>query len=179
MMMVDITTLLQDYTKSTPVNVEAIGRSLGLEVNKKAILPHGISGHLMLLPNGKYEIAANADEHYYRQRFTLAHEIGHFVLHKDLVDSFGGVDDDTKYRSTERGDIYNSLIDSIHERQANSFAANLLMPKHLVHELVFDENGGSRSAKLSDLYKTFQVSASAMNWRLKNLGWDIHVNNDT
>ena len=83
--------VLRKYMGHLPVNVEAIGRELNLLVRKNATLPEGISGHLKRDENGRYEIASNGREHDYRQRFTLAHEIGHFVLHKNLVDRAGGV----------------------------------------------------------------------------------------
>jgi len=65
--------------------------------------------------------------------FTLAHELGHFVLNRSLVKN--GVDDTTQYRSTPRGEIYNTVIKVEHERQANSFAANFLMPKEHMLEM--------------------------------------------
>lgn len=176
----DISDVIFDFTQKAPVNIEAVGRALGLLVNKDAYLPEGISGHLRRLPGGNYEISASRNEHYYRQRFTLAHEIGHFVLHKSLVDQRGGVDDDTKYRSTEKGDIYNSLIELVHEKQANSFAANLLMPRELVLKFIIEtqEKEELGQIPLSRLYKHFQVSASAMRWRIKNLGLDNLVADD-
>lgn len=162
--------ILRDHTKSAPINLEALARALGLEFKMDSDLPDGISGHLMRNKDGDYEIASNGSEHSYRQRFSLAHEIGHFVLHKELVDIRGGVDDDTMYRSTDRGDIYNSYIDLVHERQANSFAANLLMPESLVRAAIDDLRSTTGEAKLTSLYRKFQVSPSAMRWRLKNLG---------
>lgn len=166
--------IIRDHTKRAPVNIEALGRALGLRVQKNAFLPDGISGHLRRADDGVYEIASSGREHYFRQRFTLAHEIGHFVLHKSVVDLRGGVDDDEKYRSTERGDIYNSHIDLFHEKQANSFAANVLMPEEAVRSAI----GERQSVPLSELYKKFQVSPSAMRWRLRSLELIDHVQDD-
>ena len=174
-MSVNVLKLIDDFTKDYPVNVEGLGGTLGLRVSKDADLPDGISGHLKRMDDDKYTISSNKSEHFYRQRFTLAHEIGHFVLHKSIVDKFGGVDDDVMYRSTTRGDIYNSEIALEHEKQANSFAASLLMPERLVRKLV-DE--GQQSIPLSSLYRAFQVSPSAMKWRLENLGLMSKVDPD-
>jgi len=146
-----------------PVNIEAIIRQLGLTVVKNADLHQDISGQIMRLPDGRYEISSSSGEHYFRQRFSLAHELGHYVLHKNLIGA--GVDDNKKYRSTENGNYYNTAIDLAHEQQANSFAANILMPEKAVRRSV--QEGGK---SIVDLYKEFQVSSSAMNWRLKNLG---------
>lgn len=162
--------LLQIYTKEKPVNLRKLAGALGLRVNADAKLPEGISGHLKRLENNNYEIAANTTEHEYRQRFTLAHEIGHFVLHLRDVEKFGGVDDDVKYRSTEIGDFYNTEIDELHERQANSFAANILMPEKLVRaEIASIQEKENRNPTLQELYRAFEVSPSAMRWRIKNL----------
>lgn len=145
-----------------PINIVAALQALGVRARQDADLPDGISGHLRRI-DGRYEAASSRNEHAYRQRFTLAHELGHYVLHRDLVGN--GVDDNTQYRSTERGDIYNSAIKVEHERQANSFAANFLMPRPSI-EKEFEDTEVKR---LMDLVHRYQVSPSAMKWRLKNL----------
>lgn len=147
-----------------PVNVAGALRTLGVSVNQAAELPEGISGHLRKKDDGSYEAAASAAEHPYRQRFTLAHELGHFVLHRSLVDLYNGVDDTTMYRSTALCEIYNTAIKQSHERQANSFAAHFLMPENHLREAV------AGNPPIIDLVHQFQVSPSAMRWRLKNLG---------
>lgn len=150
---------------SAPINIEAVIRALGVSVKKGASLPEGISGQIKKLRDGTYEISSTQSEHDYRQRFSLAHELGHFVLHSDLIGQ--GLDDNTKYRSTEQGDYYNTAIELFHEKQANSFAASVLMPEHLIKQEL--ENTADKKP-LRDLYTKFQVSPSAMRWRLKNLG---------
>lgn len=153
-----------------PVNVQAALQNVGVLVRESDVLPDDISGHLKLLPNGRYEAAATASEHPYRRRFTLAHELGHFILHRSIIDEVGGVDDDTMYRSTSKGDIYNDHIELTHEKQANSFAANLLMPRAAVLEaLDHPDHQVEGRASLMALMRAFQVSPSAMRWRLKNL----------
>lgn len=161
--------IIEIMTMEAPVNVDAIAHELGIVVRRDEDLAGGISGHLKRLPDGMFEIAANRDEHPFRQRFTIAHEIGHFVLHRNLVERHNGVDDDRMYRSTSSGRIYNTSIKKNHERQANSFAANLLMPKDLLRSL-FLEIEKTEKPSLSQLYRKFQVSAPAMRWRLNNLG---------
>lgn len=153
---------IRSQLTGAPVNIEAIIRGLGIDVRKDADLPTGISGQIRK-KNGRYEISAASGEHYFRQRFSLAHELGHYVLHRDLIDE--GVDDDTKYRSTEIGDFYNTSIDYFHEKQANAFAASVLIPEKLLRK----EIEVNDPPKLSYLYKKFQVSPSAMRWRLGNL----------
>lgn len=99
-------------------------------------------------------IYISEDDIYHRQAFTLAHELGHIILHADK-------DKEIFYR-------YQTLNlekeDGIEETEANWFAASLLMPKNLILKfwsLTKDVN------KLADI---FGVSNSAMFYRLKHLG---------
>ncbi len=93
--------LIEEHSRKPPVNVEAIIIGLGVELDKKAELKNGISGEIALLPGERYRISANKADHYFRQRFTLAHELGHYLYHRHLIGD--GVDDDKLYRSTEIG----------------------------------------------------------------------------
>ena len=86
-----------------------------------------------------------------RRRFTVAHEIGHFVLHPERVRS-------------ERGGVTNWGSRDL-EREADTFAAELLMPEHLVRQLVLEE--GADPGRLAD---RFDVSVQAMTIRLARLG---------
>ena len=65
-----------------------------------------------------YEIYVNARHHYHRQRFTIAHEIAHIVLHDHLIGD--GITTDELYRS--------GLPNAI-EWAANRFAGNILIPQ--------------------------------------------------
>lgn len=98
-----------------------------------------------------YVCEYNRDEISYRNRFTIAHELGHVVL--------GHVTDE---RSPKRDTTFTN--DDPDERYANAFAAALLMPEKFVRKLY-------RSARnIQELADAFGVSTAAMNFRLKNLG---------
>ncbi|NVO25889.1 ImmA/IrrE family metallo-endopeptidase [Donghicola sp. C2-DW-16] len=158
-----------------PVPLEQIARSLGLAVEMSANLEQGISGEIAC-ENGRYKISTASSEHLYRQRFTLAHELGHFALHRSLIGN--GLDDNKMYRSDAHiGKYANSEIKLVHERQANAFAAKILMPRELLEAEIAKEKStpGISKAPLTKLYRTFQVSPSAMQWRLKNLGLSDQV----
>ncbi|WP_292341350.1 ImmA/IrrE family metallo-endopeptidase [Mesorhizobium sp.] len=155
---------LARHQLALPVNIEGAIRDLGIVLKKDAALPPNIAGHIRRLPDGRFEIASTRDDHYFRQRFTMAHELGHFVLHRSLIGE--GIDDNIKYRSAADGEFYNTAIDEIHEQQANSFAASLLIPERLLRGYLFDH----RNEPLKRTATAFQVSPSAMRWRLKNLG---------
>jgi Zn-dependent peptidase ImmA (M78 family) len=142
---------------SAPVNVEAAAQSLGVEV-RQAYLDQNISGQIEKLPDGRYRITVNAADVLTRQRFTIAHELGHFVFHRPLIGN--GVDDDRAYRSTSAGQYFNTRIGPKQETEANRFAANLLMPKHLIDHL---KARGIISTE--DLAKALSVSVPAMRVR--------------
>lgn len=165
---------IEPYLTTVPVPIDRIIRQLGVEVEQAAELPDGISGEIGC-KNGRYVIRANAQDHAYRQRFTLAHELGHYALHRGLIGN--GLDDDKMYRSELNiGNYANAQIKRVHERQANAFAAKVLMPTELVHRKVEELSEGSEKVKLFDLYTMFQVSPSAMAWRIKNLNLADKVN---
>jgi Zn-dependent peptidase ImmA (M78 family) len=148
--------IIERYTSDVPVRVEAIARDLGMSVVQDVLDPN-VAGKIVKddrNPAG-YTIYLNARDSERRQRFTLAHEIAHFVLHRDLIGD--GVIDDAMYRS-KLGDWY--------ERQANRWAADLLMPAALLRGLY--RGGMTASAALAD---TLNVSQEAVRIRLSELGF--------
>lgn len=175
--MADIAELLAKYKAQSPeqpVDIESLIVNVGLGLEPAANLPPNISGHISC-ENGRYVVRANGTEHEYRRRFTMAHELGHFVLHRSILDEAGGVNDSRMYRTDINAPVYNSHIHQIHEQQANSFAANLLMPTEAVRERYLAESEASNhpgGVPLKAMYQTFRVSPSAMRWRLKNLGFE-------
>ncbi|MDB2552227.1 MAG: ImmA/IrrE family metallo-endopeptidase [Paracoccus sp. (in: a-proteobacteria)] len=144
-----------------PVNIEAVIRGLGIELDKKAVLHDQISGQIERIEDG-FRISANRADNYFRQRFTMAHELAHFLLHRDRIGA--GLDDDRAYRSTEVGAYYNTEISSREEAEANRLAATILMPAALVRREC------EYSASVDALAKRFQVSRQAMDIRLSTLG---------
>lgn len=148
-----------------PVNIEAIIRGVGIQLDKKAELDPNVSGQLERLGPDSYRISANKSDHYLRQRFTMAHELGHYMLHAHLIGD--GVDDTKVYRSDPKGNFFNPNITSVEETEANKFAAELLMPRSL---LAVESTVGLPVAKLAT---DFQVSPRAMEIRLTGLGFLI------
>jgi Zn-dependent peptidase ImmA (M78 family) len=176
--MSDIERLLREYKAETPVRVETLIQNLGIALVPGADLEENISGHIQRLTDGTYVIRTNYREHDYRRRFTMAHELGHYVLHRSILDRSGGVNDNTMYRTDKGAPLYNSHIHQAHEQQANSFAANLLMPAEKVREAWLEESEHSPHPEawphLTPLHRQFQVSPSAMRWRLRNLDLDFY-----
>jgi Zn-dependent peptidase ImmA (M78 family) len=141
------------YMRSAPVDVEKLARALGMTVRRE-LLPNDISGKIECEANGgPCTITVNARHPDTRQRFTLAHEIAHFILHRDAIGD--GIIDNGMYRSGKSEKI---------ERQANQYAAEILMPWKLVIERY-------RAGKMtpSDLARDFEVSPAVAEIRLKEL----------
>jgi Zn-dependent peptidase ImmA (M78 family) len=109
--------------------------------------------------DGGYLITVNAIDSLTRQRFTTAHELGHYMLHRDRIGD--GIADDRAYRSTSSSKYRNTRIGPRQETQANTFAANVLMPFDLIERL--KREGYSTPGELA---KRLAVSEQAMSIRL-------------
>lgn len=112
--------IIGSHQTSAPVNVEAIARDLDADIVRRADLSPNISGKVERVGD-RFLITVNANHSLQRQRFTIAHEIAHIVMHTDRIGD--GIVDDGLYRSPLGGVI---------ERQANVYAATILMPAKLV-----------------------------------------------
>lgn len=136
-----------------PVDVLAIAKSMGIRVEASHALSE--SGVIENTPTGVV-IRYSASESPVRQRFTIAHEIGHYAL--GHLNSAGKM-----YRDTPANFSSGAAPE---ERQANALAAKLLMPEKVV-KFAVNEKG---FITLNGLAKLFNVSEVAMKYRLVNLG---------
>jgi Zn-dependent peptidase ImmA (M78 family) len=145
-----------------PIDLHEICRRLGLPIAHERL---GRDVSAMLLRNGERGvIAVNSSHPLVRQRFSIAHEIGHFLLHK-------GVYIDKVTRVNQRVTRATIGIDP-DEVQANAFAAELLMPFQLVLRefTTAVRDGHGEAVLIKRLAARFQVSEQAMEIRLKVLG---------
>lgn len=148
--------VVKKHWNTIPVPVEKIASELGLNVRYDA-LPDNISGAIVKSDAGYY-ILVNRTHAPTRRRFTVAHEIGHFIYHRDLLGEGTG---DTRAYRADGTPFPNRKITEVQERQANTFAANLLMPNHLIKRL---QAQGILSPE--ELAKSLQVSPEAMRIKL-------------
>jgi Zn-dependent peptidase ImmA (M78 family) len=122
--------LLEEFQREPKIPLGQMANALGLKV-KLSTLAANISG--MIEPSAEAEsgfiIRVNRHEAKSRQRFTLAHEISHYLLHKDLIQN--GIADNVMYRS--------SLSDA-REAEANRLAADLVMPWSILKAQIRDKN---------------------------------------
>lgn len=142
------------YLQQVPVDLDGMAAELGLAVERSP-MPPGIAGKLIRddAASAGYRIVINSQDAARRQRFTFAHELAHFMLHRDLVDE---VVDNALYRSPNLGDDM--------ERQADRFAAQLLLPAQEVRRAYRDDKA------LARLAERFNVSDAALRIRLRELG---------
>jgi Zn-dependent peptidase ImmA (M78 family) len=148
----------------TPVDIEAIARHLRAQVVEEK-LDRSVSG--MLYRDGEQVVigvnSAHVDR---RRRFTIAHEIGHLVLHKGRPLVLDHV------RVNFR-DANSSTASDLEEIQANAFAAEILMPRDQViagAKKLLEDRTITEAAIIEYLAQGFDVSDQAMEYRLINLG---------
>jgi Zn-dependent peptidase ImmA (M78 family)/transcriptional regulator with XRE-family HTH domain len=134
----------------------------GLRVVGADLPEDDIEGAFLTVPECDASVALiNRSKPALRQRFTLAHEYGHLLLHRGRE----VIVDEAIFQTT-----------SPVERQANAFAAAFLMPKALIERMYNEYEFPKRRDKLP-LYgwllmtRRMQVSAHALAWRLYNLGY--------
>jgi len=147
---------IKGFTSEIPVAVGGLAKAFGLKVLKSSFKPKvsGQIGPSKDSPSG-YEIKVNRYEKPERQRFTIAHEIAHYLLHREHIGN--GIVDNVLYRSN----LSNRL-----EAEANKLAAEIIMPKKLM-KLKLSEYQTRTSTQLAEeLASDFRVSLPAMEIRL-------------
>src|SRR5687767_12750652 len=110
-----------------PIKIEDIARMRGLKVMPYP-LGDDVSG-LLAIQEGIGTIGYNQNEPKVRRRFTIAHELGHYELHKEKSDLF--VDKQFIYRSQNSG---GTTVNFDMEQEANYFASSILMPTDLLRK---------------------------------------------
>lgn len=115
----------QNSQLSFPVPLEEIASAVGIsEIQKKPL--DGLEGALVANPEKSAGIIlVNSQSRHHRQRFTLGHELGHFMLPRHGHQMKCGIDD---LKTSEKNTL--SISQRI-ELEANQFSANLLMPQAL------------------------------------------------
>jgi Zn-dependent peptidase ImmA (M78 family) len=134
------------YTQGTyPVSTVGIAKRLNITI-EYADLPLDRPGFARKLPDDSFIIWVNRHDSRERQNWTIAHELGHWTMHRYMQSDFASSPDDH----------------GLYEREANAFAASLLMPERVVRALAPQMSFGGLAAY-------FGVSLSAMDVRLREL----------
>lgn len=146
-----------------PIPIKKIAKKRGVQI-KPYKFEDDVSG-LLLIKDRVSTIGYNPLESAVRQRFTIAHELGHYELHRKE----SGLFVDKKFKVHFRDPVSSSGIDN-KEREANAFAAAILMPKHLlVREIRESDFDLADESFLKNIAKKFNVSIQAMSYRIANL----------
>jgi len=143
-----------------PINVLEIAEYLQAKIILSDELPDDVFGCLLPLKNGKFIIVVNIFTSDTRKIFTVAHEIGHLCMKHHLV--LNKIYQKQKLQASSFNQIKGTKAKM--ERLANIFAAELLMPKHLVKRY-YGQLGGD----IEKLAEVFMVSKEAMEIRIKEL----------
>lgn len=132
---------------TVPVQIKEIAEKLGLKI-VEFDFQNSISG---VLKKDRGIIGVNKKHHNVRKRFTIAHELGHFLLGHEIGKDDSIIDGDFD-KPTDR------------EREANIFASQILMPEEILKDEV-----KKHQINLKKLAEIFEVSEQAMTIRLLDL----------
>lgn len=142
--------------QTTPLDIKSVIEHIFHIKICETDLGKSVSGFLEKIGDS-WVIYINKYENEYRKRFTLAHELGHFISHKDNYDIGGAIIKDQIFFRDENTDEK--------EQQANNFAAELLMPEDEFKNFI--KRGDNTILKLAD---RFQLSTAAVRYRAYKLG---------
>jgi Zn-dependent peptidase ImmA (M78 family) len=152
--------------QSAPTPVDKIAKALGVHV-RFSPFDDELSG-MVFIKDGVPIIGVNSLHHPNRQRFTIAHELGHLELHRQMITS--NVHVDKNFPALMRDPKSATGTEKI-EIEANQFAAELLMPRTLIETALagkqfdIDDDG-----PIEELAKKFRVSKQALEYRIRNRG---------
>lgn len=144
-----------------PVPVERMAEAQGCKITRAVL--DDVSGILLRAPEG-VTIGVNARHALTRRRFTVAHELGHLLLHRGQEIRY-----DHHFRVSLRSEVSSAGTD-LEEIEANFFAASLLMPDSMLRRdprtafIDMDDD-----AAVSELARDYAVSRQAMALRLARL----------
>jgi Zn-dependent peptidase ImmA (M78 family) len=159
--------LAEHHIHTAPVPVADLAKALGAEVQFQPA-EDDLSGFLYRDRRRKRAIiGVNSGHHPNRQKFTAAHELGHFLLH-----DFDSVHVDRQFKVWLRSPASSEGTDD-EEKEANLFAAELLMPSKFIDNdlLAIGTFDLFNETSIQELAARYGVSTQAMTFRLAYLGY--------
>jgi Zn-dependent peptidase ImmA (M78 family) len=152
----------EGYRVPVPIHLVAQRLNLTLEA---AALGDKVSG-MLVVDGDQGAIGYNSAHARVRQRFTISHEIAHYLLHARRSKAQLFIDKQVTYRRDDQS----SAGVNREEIEANQLGAALLMPRGLVRQEIRAQDLDLDDSEAIDLLaKRFQVSTAAMSNRLQNL----------
>jgi hypothetical protein len=131
-----------------PIDVDRAARLLGIDV-EELYMPGPVAGLLAKEAPGRWLIVVNSRYGEEERRFTVAHELGHWTLHRRFLQ-----------------DSSQEIRDHLQEQEANRFAYALLLPPEEVEECFRHGSG-------VNLARRFGVSRAAAANAVRRLGFDL------
>ncbi|SRR6266702_2452550 len=164
---VNLTQLIQASQADYRIDVVGLAEKLGLKVYSLD-MPDDQCGDIKKDQTGQVFIEINRNHPVTRQRFTVAHEIAHYVKHPHVLEDKGQLD----RKSTFKNEAEIKL-----ENEADKEAAAILMPAYLVEDY-FKGKAWSKKTKfdpemLNEIAGGFRVSRAMAITRLRDLGFPI------
>lgn len=148
--------------RERPDLVEMCNRA-GVEVRFRP-MGNNVAGHI----DAKRSVFhVNSETSATRRRFTLAHQAGHWMWHRNLILEGGGLNDDMGYRQIFDAPFFNPLLTTEHERQASLAGINLIMDADVIRRLW---NEGLDPDVIADRLEITRVN---MDIRARNLRLDV------
>lgn len=157
--------ILRDHgLLNTAVDPVRLAHAFGVKVFNAKFGQEGVHG-LFARRGGEAQIYVHIDDPPFRKRFTIAHELGHYMLH--LKEGDGEIIDDLDAFRTDVDPEAAWTDERRREWEANVFAAALLMDADVVRKKL------QEIRDLEGLSRWFQVSEQAMAIRLNTLGLTV------
>lgn len=136
-----------------------------LQILASVKMPDDISGMILFSEEKNIYIALiNANKPPTRQQFSAAHEVGHYFLHKEQIIEETFIDGENVLEGTGTLFRRDGVESTQLEREANNFAASLIMPKELI------KKAWAKLQNVEDCAQVFNVSIEAMSIRLSRMG---------
>ncbi len=146
--------------KKPPIDVEKIANKLGIKIKYTSFDSDEVCG-LLVRKGDEVILGVNQNHSTNRHRFSIAHEIGHYVLHMTKPIFIDGAFNRNQKSSTGT---------ESEEIEANTFAAELLMPEHFLSGDIEKINEWDEHT-IRNLADKYNVSVEALVYRLTNLGY--------
>ena len=152
--------IIESSGQTTPsVDLLQIANSLNITLQITPLVD-GLAG-MAFIKDGMRHVVVNDSHGNNRQRFTIAHEIGHHVLHADALVGQVHVD-----KLVLRRNEVSATGKDLMEIEANNFAAELLMPTAWLDCYLPQDFDPEDDNLVADLAKTFEVSPAAIYYKL-------------
>lgn len=154
------------FEENKGVDLEGLSRELGIaKIIENDNIDDNILGGITRANDGKYYVVVNSKQPITRKRFTIAHELGHFILHRHIIDKNQTIVDRVGESNTtvllRQVDSNGVGITNTEEIEANKMAADILMPFDKIKEVITKEK-----MDVVFLAKYFNVSLTSMAYRL-------------